>query len=230
MNCVKCNATIYEGDKYCGNCGHPLDATVTQEKQSGNIYILEFLSKVFKSPSDAMISNSRFNNATYFAVSFAAILLAAIVSVLASPIYYYDFTEVINSFIRNLVIYLLVFGAYFIILVLNIMITKTQRPSVLSLFNSYSVVIVFTSIFFIMSSIFTMTNISYMPIFFNICALITLIVGSYYIINLHSQLTMRLDPLYGALIYIFLAGIVTYAIYHYWISSIFSQAFSNFNL
>lgn len=54
LKCPNCNAEVFEGDKFCGNCGTPLteDAKI-QSDQHKKVYInlSPYLKALFKTPS-----------------------------------------------------------------------------------------------------------------------------------------------------------------------------------
>src|SRR5699024_10709830 len=86
---------------------------------------------------------------------------------------------------------------------------------------------VFALLFYVLSMLVSIIGISYLPNTFNIIALITLSLGTFYIYKQYVQTNEKFDAFFILLMYIVLTGLVTHIIYQYWIIQIWNSV-SNF--
>lgn len=227
MKCEECEFVVYEGDRYCGNCGHPQKDSLPTFSNVKEKNILEFLIVLIKTPSRIVGEDTKFNTRLYVEVLAIAILLMTLVGTIAVQDNYYNTADVLISFINYTLIYLIMFGAYFSVLFIYVLVVLNDRPKTITIFKGFSAVSFFAAIFFILASTFSLFKIAYLPIVLDIFGILTLVVGSVYIINKYNNSEKKFDGFYSLLLYVFLSGAVTYAIYYYWITNIFNEAFNN---
>lgn len=194
--------------------------------QHSDINMSPYLKTLFTSPSSLLNKPSQYNFYTMLTTLAIFLFIAGGLAFIYNEGFYLNFGESLGLFLRAVFIYVLILITYGITLLCTTYISSSQTISWKSLVKSYLSLSVFALVFFALSMIFSIIGISYVPLTLNIFALVTLILGTYFIYKDTVQKHEKFDSFYVLLIHIVLTGIVTHLIYHTWMSQIWSYAFN----
>lgn len=225
MHCPNCKAEVFEGDKFCGHCGQRL-VEVDSSQDKVNLNVAAYIKTLVKFPSQVIETPRMFNTHTMITAVGTLILILSFLSFVYYEGFYQNFGVSLSIFLRAILIYASILAAYLIAMIILFYIASSKPIDLGRMIKSYLSLSVTALVFFIISSIFSILNISYIPLTFNIFSLLILSIGTYYIYKNHVKTEEKFDSFYILLIHIVLVGIVTHLIYNYWINQIFSNAFN----
>lgn len=225
MQCPYCKAEIFEGDKFCGHCGQRLVKTENSQAKT-DLNIATYIKTLVKSPSQVIETPKLFNTYTIITSIGILLLILALLSFVYYEGFYQNFGISLSIFLRAILIYAGILAAYLIAMIILFYIASSKPVDLSIMIKSYLSLTIIALVFFIISSIFSILSVSYIPLTFNIFALLSLSFGTYYIYKKHVKTEEKIDSFYVLLIHIILVGIVTHLIYNYWINQIFTTAFN----
>src|SRR5699024_8249624 len=205
LNCPNCNETIFEGDKFCGNCGIPLneEARISQEKmKKSDLNMTPYLKALFTKPSNVLIKPNQYNVFTILTTLVILLLIASALAFIHNDGFYLIFGESLTLYLRAIFIYSAILFAYGIVMLCVAFITSSQTPTWRTLIKSYLSLSIFALVFFTISMLVSIVGISYIPLTLNIFALVTLILGTYYIYKENITKHDKFDSFYVLLIHI----------------------------
>src|SRR5699024_11586747 len=140
--------------------------------------------------------------------------------------FYLNFGQGLSIFLRAIFIYLGILIGYGLAMIGTSFISSSVEINWKSILKSYIRLSIFALLFYVLSMLVSIVGISYLPNTFNILALITLTLGTFYIYKQYVQTNEKFDSFLVLLIHIVLTGIVTHMIYQYWIIQIWNNAFN----
>lgn len=225
MQCPNCTAEIFEADKFCGHCGQRL-AEVGSLQSRTDLNVAKYIKTLVKSPSQVIEMPKLFNTYTIITSIGILLLILAFLSFVYYEGFYQNFGTSLSIFLRAILVYGGILAAYLIAMIILFYIASSKPVDLSIMFKSYLSLSVIALVFFIISSVFSILSVSYIPLTFNIFALLSLSIGTYYIYKKHVKTEEKIDSFYVLLIHIILVGIVTHLIYNYWINQIFTTAFN----
>ena len=225
MQCPNCTAEIFEADKFCGHCGQRL-AEVGSLQSRTDLNVVKYIKTLVKSPSQVIEMPKLFNTYTIITSIGILLLILAFLSFVYYEGFYQNFGTSLSIFLRAILVYGGILAAYLIAMIILFYIASSKPVDLSIMFKSYLSLSVIALVFFIISSVFSIVSVSYIPLTFNIFALLSLSIGTYYIYKKHVKTEEKIDSFYVLLIHIILVGIVTHLIYNYWINQIFTTAFN----
>ena len=225
MQCPNCTAEIFEADKFCGHCGQRL-AEVGSLQSRTDLNVVKYIKTLVKSPSQVIEMPKLFNTYTIITSIGILLLILAFLSFVYYEGFYQNFGTSLSIFLRAILVYGGILAAYLIAMIILFYIASSKPVDLSIMFKSYLSLSVIALVFFIISSVFSILSVSYIPLTFNIFALLSLSIGTYYIYKKHVKTEEKIDSFYVLLIHVILVGIVTHLIYNYWINQIFTTAFN----
>lgn len=225
MQCPNCKAEIFEGDKFCGHCGQRL-VEVESSQAKSDLNVATYIKTFAKSPSQVIEMPKLFNTYTILTTIGILLLILGFLSFVYYEGFYQNFGTSLSIFLRAILIYAGILAAYLIAMIILFFIASSNQVSLNMMIKSYLSVSVTALLFFIISLFFSILSVSYIPLTFNIFALLSLSIGTYYIYQKHVKTEDKIDSFYVLLIHIILVGIVTHLIYNYWINQVFTTAFN----
>src|SRR5699024_7867363 len=185
-----------------------------------------YIKTLVKSPSQVIETPNLFNTYTMITTIDILILILGFLCFVHYEGFYQNFGTSLSIFLRAILIYTAILAAYLIVMIILFYIASGKPVDLSIMIKSYLSLSVTALAFFIISSIFSILNVSYIPLTFNIFALLFLSIGIYYIYKKHIKTEEKIDSFYVLLIHIILVGIATHLIYNYWINQIFTTAFN----
>lgn len=225
MHCANCKAEIFEGDKFCGHCGQR-SVEVESSQIKTDLNVEKYIKTLVKSPSHVIETPKLFNTYTIITSIGILLLILAFLSFVYYEGFYQNFGTSLSIFLRAILIYAGILAAYLIAMIILFYIASSKPVDLSIMIKSYMSLSVISLVFFIISSVFSILSVPYIPLTFNIFALLSLSIGTYYIYKKHVKTEEKIDSFYVLLIHIILVGIVTHLIYNYWINQIFTTAFN----
>lgn len=225
MQCPNCKSEIFEGDKFCGHCGQRL-VEVESSQAKTNINVATYIKTLVKSPSQVFEMPKLFNTYTIITAIGILFLILAFLSFVYYEGFYQNFGTSLSIFLRAILIYAGILAAYLIAMIVLFFVASSKPVDLSIMVKSYLSLSIISLVFFIISSIFSILSVSYIPLTFNIFALLSLSIGTYYIYKKHVKTEEKIDSFYVLLLHIILVGIVTHLIYNYWVNQIFTTAFN----
>ena len=229
LKCPNCNAEVFEGDKFCGNCGTPLteDAKIQSDQHKKvDINLSPYLKALFKTPSRVIEKPNQFNTYTILTTLAVILLILGGLSFVYYEGFYLNFGQGLSIFLRAIFIYLGILIGYGLAMIGTSYISSSVEIRWKTILKSYMSLSVYALLFYVLSMLVSIIGISYLPNTFNIIALITLSLGTYYIYKQYVQTNEKFDSFFVLLIHIVLTGLVTHIIYQYWIIQIWNSAFN----
>ena len=115
MKCPNCNAEVFEGDKFCGNCGTPLtdDAKIQGDRNTkADINLSPYLKALFKTPSRVLEKPNDFNTYTILTTLAVILLILGGLSFVYYEGFYLNFGQGLSIFLRAIFIYLGILVGY----------------------------------------------------------------------------------------------------------------------
>lgn len=225
MHCANCKAEIFEGDKFCGHCGQR-SVEVESSQIKTDLNVEKYIKTLVKSPSQVIEAPKLFNTYTIITSIGILLLILAFLSFVYYEGFYQNFGTSLSIFLRAILIYAGIMAAYLIAMIILFYIASSKPVDLSIMIKSYLSLTIIALVFFIISSFFSILSVSYIPLTFNIFALLSLSIGTYYIYKKHVETEEKIDSFYVLLTHIILVGIVTHLIYNYWINQIFTTAFN----
>lgn len=225
MHCPNCKSEIFEGDKFCGHCGKHL-VEVDSSQDNVNLNVSVYIKTLLKSPSQVIEAPKLFNTYTVVTTVGILILILSFLSFVYYDGFYQNFGVGLTVFLRAIFIYTCILAGYLVAMITLFYIGSGKLVNLSMIIKSYLSLSVTALVFLIISSLLSILSVSYIPLTFNIFALLTLSFGTYYIYKKYVITDERMDSFYILLIHILLVGIVTHLIYNYWINQIFTNAFN----
>ncbi|QQD85643.1 zinc ribbon domain-containing protein [Jeotgalicoccus sp. ATCC 8456] len=225
MLCPNCKKEVLESDKFCGHCGLHLGSE-THTQTNPKLKVGSYTSTFVKTPSKVIETPRLFNIYTMLTTVGILILLIGFLSFVYLEGFYLNFGTSLGIFLRAVFIYVGILVLYLFALLLTSYISSSKSIDFKDLFKSYLSLSVIALVAFTVSLVLSILNVSYIPLTFNIFALMSLSIGTYYIYKTQNTTSEKFDSFYVLIIHIVIVGVVTHLIYNYWINQIFTNAFN----
>lgn len=247
MKCPNCSAEIFEGDKFCGECGYALTGksgdtihTASEsgfDKPAGTQYATEdqtvggssYFSEVFSFFKAAISSPARtiganFNIGVTSGTVGLLILLASLMTFIQMRVAMGEFFITFSTLFEMLVVLAIMVAVFFGITYLLLAIVIRQNQHWHRVFNDYAVTMVITISFFILAALLNLVTLYELGIIAGLIGFLLFITTPIYLMLRYAENNnVKFDSFYAIIIYFVLVAIVSYIILRIFMITFFAN-------
>lgn len=239
MKCPNCNAEIFEGDNFCGECGYNLSnseeegstinesennaqydqedrTTNNQNGEQAKVYFTEMLSfskKAILSPGKAIGHTYNYNISVVAGAVGLLLILSSLITFIQMRSAFGEVAISFSTFFEIIIAAAILFGVFFGITYLMLMIVVKQNRHWKNVFNDFSIPVVIVYSLFILAALLNLITLYEIGLLVSFIGFLLFITTPIYILLRYSENTnVKFDSFYAIIVYYVLVSIVFYII------------------